>query len=243
MARKKQPSKQRRRSKRRPERARFALGLCALTLLAAGFFVWKVNKRRAPWISDVERVESHAAIIRQAAMEARVDPNLMAGIMLAESSGLVGAVSPVGALGLFQLNLETARERARLLRLPEPSREDLLRDPALNARLAAHYVAWLARRYSGKVEPMLVAYNAGPGRLAGWLKQNGSFEAWKAERQAAGNSDILRYVRKVERYRKEFRSRGIVAPEYDLPRLAQPDLDAEWTPASIGPPPVHDPRS
>ncbi len=222
---------------------RSLLGLAALALVVAGFFLWKYSKRPSAWMSDVERVETHAALIRQAAMEARVDPNLMAGIMLAESSGLVGAVSPVGALGLFQLQLATAQERARVLRLPEPSREDLLRDPALNARLAAHYLAWLARRYSGQVEPMLVAYNAGPGRLGGWIKQHGSFEAWKAERLAAGNSDVMRYVQKVKRYRKEFRSRGIVAPEYDLPRLAQPDSHSEWSPASIGPPPVHDPRS
>jgi soluble lytic murein transglycosylase len=188
-----------------------------LALLGAAAWRFTPLAKRAPWISDVQRVESHATRIQRAASEARVDPYLMAAIMLAESSGLPGAVSPVGALGLFQLMLPTARERARLLRLPEPSREDLLRDPDLNARLAAHYLAWLARRYGGRLEPMLVAYNAGPGRLDGWIKQRGSFEAWREVRRREGRSQVLAYVDKVLRYRTTFAERGRIAPAFDQP--------------------------
>ena len=43
--------------------------------------------------SHVQRVESHATMIRAAALESRVDPNLLAAIMLAESGGRVDAVS------------------------------------------------------------------------------------------------------------------------------------------------------
>ncbi len=223
---------------------RWSIAVLALVGGAAlALLLWREPKLRTPWISDVERVERHAHLIRRAAGEARVDPNLMAGIMLAESSGLVDAVSPVGALGLFQLQLATARERAQLLRLGEPSRQELLSDAWLNTRLAAHYLAWLSKRYAGRVEPMLVAYNAGPGRLAQWEKQHGSFEAWRAEREAAGNSDILRYVKKVERYRSEFRRRGVIAPECDRPALGGAAVEARWSSHMIGPPPPDAARS
>lgn len=167
--------------------------------------------------SHVQRVESHAQAIRAAALESRVDANLLAAVMLAESGGRVDAVSKVGALGLYQLMLPTAVEQARALGLDDPSEGDLVRDGELNARLAASYIAWLERRYDGRLEPMLIAYNAGPGRLARWVRDAGGYSAWRAERTAAGNSDVLRYAAKVEHFRDVFLERGIVAPSADHP--------------------------
>jgi soluble lytic murein transglycosylase len=199
-------------------------------LVALALAVWLFSRRSA--VEDAVRtavvhshlpdVERHAAWIVEAANESRVDPNLLAAIMLSESGGRVGAVSKAGALGLFQLMLPTARERAQRMRLPEPGRDDLLEDGRLNTRLAAHYVKWLERRYDGHLERMLIAYNAGPGRLERWIDEAGGWSAWREEREAAGNSSVLRYAAKVAHYRDVFAQRGRIAPVCDQPPHPEP---------------------
>ncbi len=159
-----------------------------------------------------ERVEGHAPLIRAAAAENGLDPNLLAGVMMVESRGNVGAQSPAGALGLFQLMPPTAAEHAGLLGLPAPSNADLLSDAGLNARLGAHYLAWLFPRFDGDVERVLIAYNAGPGRLKRWMEEAGSYAAWRAAREAAGNSQVLAYARDVQDYRQRFAERGVIVP-------------------------------
>lgn len=156
------------------------------------------------------RVEQQARAIRRAADETGLDPNLLAGLAFTESSGRIGAVSTADALGLFQLRMPTALERAQLLGLErEPTRDDLLEDPELNARLGASYLRYLVDRFDGNVEAALVAYNTGPTRLAGWIRDAGSYTAWREERAQAGDSQVLAYAEKVLRYRDLFRERAL----------------------------------
>lgn len=230
--------------RRRGRRPRWRVLVAVVLLLGLGLVAWRWGREllgatveQVRYRSHVQRVESHAEVIRAAALEARVDPNLLAAIMLSESGGRVDAVSRVDALGLFQLMLPTAQERARVLRLPEPTREDLLSDALLNARLAASYLRWLDRRYDGHLEQMLIAYNAGPGRLGRWIREAGSYHAWRAEREVAGNSDVLRYAAKVAHFRDVFAERGVVAPPVDRPP-APPVLPDE--PAHAYGPPAPD---
>jgi soluble lytic murein transglycosylase-like protein len=173
---------------------------------------WRPLVNAARLRTNYPRVEGHAEVIRFAAAESSIDANLLAAIMLAESGGRVGAVSSADALGLYQLQLGTARDAARWLDLPEPTRSDLLTDRLLNARLGARYLRWLSERYEGDLERMLIAYNAGPGRLDGWIEAAGGYAAWRAERVAAGNSDVLAYVAKVERTKERFAERGVIVP-------------------------------
>ncbi len=161
--------------------------------------------------SAYERVEAQLPALRAASEQCGLELELLAAIMFVESRGRVDAVSHKTALGLFQLMLPTAQERARRLDLPEPSREDLLSDPVLNGRLAGAYLRWLDLRFDADLEKMLIAYNAGPTRLRNWIREAGSYEAWRAEREAAGNSDVLRYVAEVERLRGVFAARGHLA--------------------------------
>ena len=189
-----------------------------LILLAGGIaFVardhWTEAIRAARNYSGYRRVEGHREVIAAAARESIVDPYLLAGLMMAESSGRVSVRSNKGALGLFQLMPTTAGERARVLGLPEPTEEELLSDPLLNARLGADYLSWLLDRNGGDVERALVAYNAGPARLDRWIDEAGGWEAWRDERRAAGNSDVLAYVDKVRRYTDRFRSKALFEPD------------------------------
>jgi soluble lytic murein transglycosylase-like protein len=180
------------------------------------------------------RVEGHDEDLRKSAAETGVDVNLLAGVMMVESRGNVRARSEKDALGLFQLMLPTAQERAALLDLPEPSKRDLLSDAALNTRLGAHHLAWLLKRYGGDEEAALIAYNAGSGRLDRWIKEAGSYAAWRAERESAGNSDVLPYARNVLRYRDEFASRGNLAIGPRLPPTS-PDSDPAEPPTAPTP--------
>jgi len=155
-------------------------------------------------------VHRHRDVLLQAAEESGVDPYLLAAMMCAESSGRIGVRSTADALGLFQLRMPTAKERARLLKLPEPTEEDLLSDPLLNARLGADYMRWLLKYNDGDVERSLVAYNTGPTRLNRYIREAGSWEAWRGERAAAGDSQLLAYARKVMISRDHFAKKGLL---------------------------------
>ncbi|HTF87210.1 MAG TPA: lytic transglycosylase domain-containing protein [Planctomycetota bacterium] len=208
----------RRRTTKRRARGSNALrnGLLAFAVLAVALAIWSPRPKLVRrWWSErqgIVRVESHAASIQAAARETGVDANLLAGVMMVESRGHVEAESKVGALGLFQLMLPTALERASLLHLPQPSRGELLRDGELNTRLGAHYLAWLLERFDGDEQRALIAYNAGPGRLKRWINEAGSYAAWRDARERAGNSDVLAYASNVQHYRQRFAERGVIAP-------------------------------
>ena len=185
--------------------------LAAVVLAATG--EWRDVVRAAREVPAMRRVEGYREMLLEVNRETPVDPYLLAGVMLAESGGKVRAKSHKGALGLFQLMPVTAAERAGVLGLPPPTEEELLSDPLLNARLGADYLSWLLDRSEGNVERALVAYNAGPTRLSQWIREAGSYEAWREERAAAGDSGVLAYAAKVERYRQRFLDRGLFEPE------------------------------
>ena len=213
-------------------RARRLVPLLLLALAAALVAVavgWRPVVAEVRFRSRVERVESYAEQIRYAAAESGQDPYLLAAMMYVESGGRIDAVSPVGALGLFQLMLPTAIERARRLGLPEPTREDLLSDAGLNARLGASYLKWLEIYCDGDLERMLVTYNAGPGKVKKWAEAAGGWEDWRDGRKASGDSSVFAYARKVQRYRDRFAARGRIVPPGTEP-LALDRIDSGFLP-------------
>lgn len=155
------------------------------------------------------RVAALAEEIQAAALAAGIEPELLAAVVMAESSGRRGAKSKVNALGLCQLMMPTAREWARKLELPEPSEERLLTDAAYNTRIGAAYLAWLIERQDGNLEAALVSYNAGPMALTRRVREHGSYEAWRAVAAATGRSELLAYAGKVQRYRDQFEQLGL----------------------------------
>lgn len=72
----------------------------------------------------------------------------------------------------MQLMPTTAREVAQGLGL-RYSRQRLTADPRYNVRLGDHYLSQLIERYDGSYVLAVAAYNAGPGRVATWMKRNG----------------------------------------------------------------------
>jgi soluble lytic murein transglycosylase-like protein len=187
-----------------------------LLLLSAGLLLFTgvvegPKVARQVWSTvGVKRVEAHAGVLCAAAAESGLDPSLLAGLMYVESRGNVAAVSSKGALGLFQLMPPTAAECAKRLRLAPPTKEQLLSDPLLNARLAASHVSWLYRYEGPDMERVLVAYNAGSGTLRKMIKSEGGWTRWREVHNAKQDSPTLTYAQEVLDFADRFRRRGVV---------------------------------
>ena len=97
--------------------------------------------------------------VSAAASRYAVPPALLFAIIHAESNFDPQAVSHKGAVGLMQLMPATARWME-----PGVSRRQLF-TPAVNIEIGARYLRYLANRYGGDAEKILIAWNAGPGRL------------------------------------------------------------------------------
>jgi soluble lytic murein transglycosylase len=98
---------------------------------------------------------------------------LIHAIIRQESLFDAGAVSPSGALGLMQLMPGTAKSVAGKLKMKKFSIGTLTADPRTNVALGSNYLADLVDKFDGSYVMAIAGYNAGPGRVNGWLGQNG----------------------------------------------------------------------
>lgn len=192
------------------------LGGLAL-LVAAAWFEGPVLARQVWQEVGVRRVEGHAEVLREVARESGIDVNVLAGLVYVESRGNVAAESGKGALGLFQLMPAAASDAAQRLRVPVPSRAELLSDARLNARLGANHFAQLVRSLGPDLERVLVAYNAGRGRLLEWERGAGGWEAWRDGHRRRKDSATLAYAEDVLTCAARFRARGVLAPPPETP--------------------------
>jgi soluble lytic murein transglycosylase-like protein len=101
----------------------------------------------------------------------RLDPSLLHAIVRAESGFDPKARSPRGAIGLMQVMPDTARHVAKTLKLAYAGDRWLLH-PANNMAVGQAWLELLAATptVDGDLIRLLAAYNAGEGRLAGWLQ-------------------------------------------------------------------------
>lgn len=197
------------------------LGGLALLVVAA-WFEGPVLARQVWHEVGVRRVEGHAEVLREAARESGIDVNVLAGLVYVESRGNVAAESGKGALGLFQLMPAAASDAAKRLRVPVPSRAELLTDARLNARLGANHFARLVQLLGPDLERVLVAYNAGRGRLTEWEDAAGGWVAWRDGHRRRGDSATLAYAEDVLTCAARFRERGVLAPPPGVPEPPPP---------------------
>ena len=96
------------------------------------------------------------------------DLALVHALIRQESKFNPWVVSPVGAQGLMQLMIPTAREIAQKQKWPfEPKK--LLSDPYFNVRLGSIYLQKELERYEGCLPLTLASYNAGLGTVQSWI--------------------------------------------------------------------------
>lgn len=108
-----------------------------------------------------------AAQIYEAAVRHEIDPGLAFGLVRTESEFKDYATSRVGAVGLTQLMVPTARWFKRDATVAD------LRDSETNLEIGFRYLNELIDRYHGDVELALTAYNRGTGTVDRVLERGG----------------------------------------------------------------------
>jgi len=140
----------------------------------------------APALKELKkRIRQYEPLIREAARQFRLAPDLIHAVILAESAYRPQARSPKGAMGLMQLMPATAKR----LGVEDPW------DPRQNILGGAAYLRWLLDRYQGDLDLAVAAYNAGEGAVD------------RHGRQIPPYKETRAYVEKV----KDFMSKGLVA--------------------------------
>lgn len=99
--------------------------------------------------------KAYQAEITSAAVNNRVNPNLIKAVITAESCFRPYVSSHKGAVGLMQLMPATAMRFGVMDRF----------DPYDNIQGGARYLRWLLDRYNGSIPHAVAAYNAGEGRV------------------------------------------------------------------------------
>jgi soluble lytic murein transglycosylase len=130
---------------------------------------WDIYRREGAWNLRLLRIVypfPFQNIIIAEARERDVDPFLAAALIRQESMFNPRARSPVGALGLMQVMPATGKSLARNLGITR-FRDDLLTQAELNVHFGMAYLADQLRSY-GRLDAVLAAYNAGPGRIDRW---------------------------------------------------------------------------
>ncbi len=133
--------------------------------------------------------------------ENRLDEYLVMAVIKAESNYIYDAHSGV-ARGLMQLTDETAEWVAGRLELDFDT-EDVI-DPERNIQMGCYYLRYLIDHYNGHVDVALAAYNAGPGNVSKWLKdENYSLDGKTL--QSIPFEETRNYVKKVNEYHKTYK--------------------------------------
>lgn len=134
-----------------------------------------LERRNGEWDGRLLRVVFpfvYRELLEAEAERAGVDPYLLAALVRQESSFNPRARSWVGATGLSQIMPATGAWLAPGAGVPsfDPS---LLAVPEINLRMGARYLRDQLRRYGGKRDLALAAYNAGPSRADKWRRELG----------------------------------------------------------------------
>jgi soluble lytic murein transglycosylase len=107
-------------------------------------------------------------LVRQAREEG-LDPALVAGLIMQESTFDPRARSRAGARGLMQIMPATGRGIARQKRVRFSTSS--LYDPSTSLDFGTFYLRQISDRFDGAVERVLAGYNAGPNRVGTWTTQ------------------------------------------------------------------------
>lgn len=106
-------------------------------------------------------------IIEQRSKEYALDPYLVSAIIYTESRFKPDAVSPKGATGLMQIMPDTGEWISGKIGIEDYTHSMLL-NPDINIRLGCWYIRYLFDKFSGNMDKVLAAYNAGPRNVDNW---------------------------------------------------------------------------
>lgn len=157
----------------------------------------------------------HWKLVSQAAARHGLDPALIMGIIRQESALQERARSSAGARGLMQILPGTGVRVAREARMAAYSTSKLYH-PETNIELGVRYLASLLKRYDGKTEAALAAYNAGESRVDRWMKAY-AWEDMATFVELIPFSETRAYVKLVLTNQAHYRLRVSSAPSATAP--------------------------
>ena len=162
--------------------------LAASTLLivaVATSFVY-LRSGEPDWFQRVRYPLKYEQIVRGHARNYQLDPALLAAVIYQESKFHSDAKSDSGAIGLMQLQPDTAKGIAIRTGGSRFQTSDLY-DPELNVRYGSWYLRHLLDKYDDE-KTALAAYNAGQRNV----------DEWRAEGKGIQFSETRAYVDRVE---------------------------------------------
>lgn len=142
--------------------------------------------------------------IRNSAKQYGVSPYLVMGVIRVETKFSPEAVSHKTAQGLMQLTPQTVDEVIGSGNFSNSTR-DQIAIPAMNIQMGTWYLSHLLERFQGNEPVAVAAYNAGPNRVDGWLKN----KVWDGTLQNADDipyPETRKYVQKVMAYYSKYKS-------------------------------------
>lgn len=116
---------------------------------------------RSRWRKDTDRI---ALSIMEESRRRKFDPVFLMSVIENESRWRPEARGLHGEIGLMQIKPATARWISRLYGIPFHGRSTL-RDPAMNIRIGAAYLAFLREEFNSRGILYVSAYNAGVGTV------------------------------------------------------------------------------
>ncbi|EST54719.1 lytic transglycosylase [Brevibacillus panacihumi W25] len=172
-------------------RAWLGIALIAFFFLLNTSFVWK-------WMYPIKYREE----IMNASRQYQVDPHLILAVIRSESSFQADRVSKKGAIGLMQIMPDTAEWIVQQGGF-KPASQDYLYDPVMNIKIGTWYLQFLGNRYEGDIAKVIAAYNAGPGKVNGWLNDG----QWNGRRESLEDipyPETRMYVQRVLYYQDRY---------------------------------------
>lgn len=149
---------------------------------------------------DKDRLTEIARIADKAGLQYRLPPSLILSLIHTESAFRRDAVSPDGAIGLMQIQPETAQHFAATAGIDLPKGVPLL-NPETNILLGSGYLRHLINRF-GDLRTALAAYHVGPTEIG--------------RRREAGEPFSDRYGSEI-RVREAFSTTKTPQPEPTIP--------------------------
>ncbi|MGZ6684212.1 MAG: lytic transglycosylase domain-containing protein [Gaiellaceae bacterium] len=164
----------------------------AVIVAGAGAFVY-LQRTEPAWWARLWYPLRYTAIVRGHAANYRLNPALLAAVIEQESKFNADARSSTGAVGLMQLQPQTAEGIAIRTGGSKFVLSDLT-NPEINVRYGAWYLRHLLNKY-GDEQDALAAYNAGQDNVDRWRRAGKGIQF--AETRA--------YVKRVEELKRIYR--------------------------------------
>lgn len=173
---------------------RLLLILTLLSVLVASASCTAIEKKLYP-------LEYREIIEKYAEMHG-IPAEMLAALIKTESGFDAEARSRVGAVGLMQLMPSTAAEVAR--RMGTAYDESALTDPETNVAYGTYYLAYLYKNLGCDWGNACAAYNAGIGRVMGWLKDK-EYSADGKTLSYIPIEETRNYVNKINTYKEKYK--------------------------------------